>query len=164
MILWLVILGHLVCGVSYIDFICTGLEANQIPKNSAFGYDMKHMKMNEWSRDDSSPYSDLKGHISLVLGQGDFSCQNRTCGTSMNRFENRHCTKFSIYLGYMMKGLNYTKIQYTERLIKPLIFLTFGWSWWLARVCSWSMNINIFLIELIYIYCQYVKDLIGHAQ
>ena len=39
--------GHLVCGVSYFDFICTGLEVNQMPKKGAFGYDMKHTKMNK---------------------------------------------------------------------------------------------------------------------
>ena len=37
-----------------------------MPKKGVFGYDMKHTKMNEWSREDSSPYSDLRGHISLV--------------------------------------------------------------------------------------------------
>ena len=62
----LVTSGHLVCGVSHFDFICTGLKVNKMPKNGAFGYDMKHTKMNEWSRENSSPHSDLKGHISLV--------------------------------------------------------------------------------------------------
>ena len=37
-----------------------------MPKKDVFGYDMKHTKMNEWSREDSSPHSDLRGHISLV--------------------------------------------------------------------------------------------------
>ena len=59
--------GHLVCGVSYFDFICTGLKENQMPKKDSFRYDMKHTKMNKWSREDSSSHSDLKGHISLVL-------------------------------------------------------------------------------------------------
>ena len=57
---------HLVYEVSYFDFICTGLEANQMPKKGAFVYDMKHIKMNEWFREDSSPHSDLKGYISFV--------------------------------------------------------------------------------------------------
>ena len=57
---------HLVCGVSCFDFIYTDLEANQMPKKSAFEYDMKHTKMNEWSREDSSPHTDLTRHISLV--------------------------------------------------------------------------------------------------
>ena len=43
-----------------------GLEANQIPKKGAFGFDMKYANMNEWFRKDSSSYNDLKGHISLV--------------------------------------------------------------------------------------------------
>ena len=59
-------LGHLVCGVSYFDFICTGLEANWMPKKDASRYDMKHTKMNEWFKEDSSTHSDLRGHISLV--------------------------------------------------------------------------------------------------
>ena len=58
--------SHLVCGVSSFDFIYTGLEVNQMPKKGAFGYDMKHAKMNEWFREDSSPHSDLRGHISHV--------------------------------------------------------------------------------------------------
>ena len=37
-----------------------------MPKKGVFGYDMKHAKMNEWSREDSSPHSDLRGHISHV--------------------------------------------------------------------------------------------------
>ena len=49
-----------------VDFICTSLEANQMPKKGAFRYEMKHAKMNEWSEEDLSPYSDLKGYISLV--------------------------------------------------------------------------------------------------
>ena len=57
---------HLVYGVLYFDFICKGLEANQMPKKGAFEYDMKHTKMNGWSKEDSSPHSDLRGHISLV--------------------------------------------------------------------------------------------------
>ena len=58
--------GHFVCGVSYFDFIYTSLEVNNMPKKGAFGYDMKHTKMNEWSKEDSLPHSDLRGHISLV--------------------------------------------------------------------------------------------------
>ena len=58
--------SHLVGGESYFDFICTSLEANYMPKKGAFGYDMKHTKMNEWSREDLSPHSDLRGHISLI--------------------------------------------------------------------------------------------------
>ena len=37
-----------------------------MPKKGAFGYDMKNTKMNDWSRKDSSPYSDSSEHISLV--------------------------------------------------------------------------------------------------
>ena len=40
-------LGHLVCGVAYFDFICTGLEVNHMSKKGAFRYDMKYTKMNE---------------------------------------------------------------------------------------------------------------------
>ena len=36
-------------------------------KKDAFGYDMKHTKMNEWFREDLSPHNDLRGHISLAL-------------------------------------------------------------------------------------------------
>ena len=79
-------------------------------------------------------------------------------------FETRHFAKLSIYLGYMMKGLNYTEILYTKRLMKPVDFLNIWMVMMVAEVRSWSININIFLIELIYIYCQYVKDLIGHTQ
>ena len=50
-----------------------------MPKMGAFGYDMQHTKMNEWSREDSSTHSDLKdiSHLfqfilTKVLGQGDF--------------------------------------------------------------------------------------------
>ena len=32
----------------------------------------------------------------------------------------KHCTMLMLYLGYMVKGLNYTKILYAERLIKPI--------------------------------------------
>ena len=61
--------SHFLCGMSYFDFICTGLEANQMPKKDALGYDIKHAKMNEWSREDSSHQNDIKGYIS---GQCDF--------------------------------------------------------------------------------------------
>ena len=84
--------GHFVCGVSYFDFIYTVLEVNQMPKKGAFGYDMKNTKMNDWSRKDSSSHSDLRGHIHLfqlilteVLGEGNFSCQYRSCGINMDR-------------------------------------------------------------------------------
>ena len=80
------------CGMSYFDFICTSLEANQRPKNGVLGYDMKHTLMNEWSKEDSSSHSDLRGHIHLfqlilteVLGEGNFSCQYRSCGINMDR-------------------------------------------------------------------------------
>ena len=58
--------GHFVYGMSYFNFIDMSLEANQMPKEDAFGYDMKHMKMNEWFREDSSSHSDLRGYILLV--------------------------------------------------------------------------------------------------
>ena len=77
-VLWFVIPCHLMCGVSYFDFICIGLEANQMPKKGAFGYNIKYTKMNEWSKEDSSPYSDLRGHISLVSTYIDWSCNIRT--------------------------------------------------------------------------------------
>ena len=54
------------CGLSYFDFICTGLEANQMLKNDAFRHDVKHMKMNEWYIEDSPFHSDLRGYISHV--------------------------------------------------------------------------------------------------
>ena len=37
-----------------------------MPKNGAFGYDMNHAKVNEWSREDS-PLSDFGRNISFVL-------------------------------------------------------------------------------------------------
>ena len=37
-----------------------------MPKKGVFRYDMKNMKMNEWSREDSSSHSDLRGHVSFV--------------------------------------------------------------------------------------------------
>ena len=43
--------GHLIYELSYFDFICTGLEANQMPKKDAFGYDMKHAKIDEWLKE-----------------------------------------------------------------------------------------------------------------
>ena len=58
--------GHLVCGVSYFDFIYMGLKANQMPKKGVFGYDMQRTKMNESFKKDSSSHSDLRGHISLI--------------------------------------------------------------------------------------------------
>ena len=135
--------GHLVYRVSYLDFICMSLEANQMPKKGIFGYDMKHTKMNEWSREDSSPHSDLMGHLNFSnlywlksLAKAILVVNMKVVESIWIDFENRHCTKFSIYSGYMMKGLNYTEILYTERLIKQLIFLIFRWSWWLARVRS----------------------------
>ena len=33
---------------------------------------------------------------------------------------NRHYTMLMLYPGYMVKGLNYTKILYAERLIKSI--------------------------------------------
>ena len=59
-------LVHFVCGVSYFDFICMSLKANELLKKGAFGYDMKYTKMNKWSIEDSSSHNDLRGYISLV--------------------------------------------------------------------------------------------------
>ena len=99
--------GHLVFGMSCLDFICTGLEANQMPKKSAFGYYMKHTKMNEWSRKDSSPHSDLRGHIPLVPTYIDWNPWPSDLVVNIEvveliwiDFENRHCLKFSIYSRY----------------------------------------------------------------
>ena len=44
---------YLIWGVSYFDFICTGLEVLQMPKKGALGYDMNHAKVDEWSKEDS---------------------------------------------------------------------------------------------------------------
>ena len=124
-------LGHLVYGMSYFDFICTGLEANQMPKNDALGYGIKHRKMNEWSREDSSPHSDLRGYISFVPSlywlksflRRFWEVNIEAIGLMWIKFESRHYAELSIYLRYMMKGLNYTEILYTERLIKPIDLL-----------------------------------------
>ena len=35
-------------------------------KRDIFGYDIKHAKVDEQSRKDLSPYSDIKGHISFA--------------------------------------------------------------------------------------------------
>ena len=64
-----------------------------MPKKDAFGYDMKHTKMDDLSREDSSPHNDLRGYISLVsnlywlksLAKAILRCQYRSCGTNMNR-------------------------------------------------------------------------------
>ena len=37
-----------------------------MPKKGAFGYDMKHTKMNEWSEEDSSSHSNLRRISHLV--------------------------------------------------------------------------------------------------
>ena len=79
-----------------------------MPKRGAFGYDIKHSKMNEWSKKDSSPYSDLKGYISLIPTYIDKSpWPRRFWDVDMKveeliwiDFENRRCTKFSIYSEY----------------------------------------------------------------
>ena len=126
--------GHLMCGMSYFDFICTSLEANQRPKNGVLGYDMKHTKMNEWSKEDSSSHSDLRGHISLVSTYIDWSTWLRQFwDVNMEvveliwiEFESRHFVKLSIYSGYMMKRLNYIKILTLKGWSNQLIFLIFG--------------------------------------
>ena len=37
-----------------------------MPKKDAFGYGMKHTKVDEQSREDSSSHSDIRGHISFA--------------------------------------------------------------------------------------------------
>ena len=59
-------LGYLVWGVAYFDFICIGLEVLQMPKKGAFGYDMNHAKVDEWSREDS-PLQVILGEISRLF-------------------------------------------------------------------------------------------------
>ena len=131
MILWLVTPSHLVCRMSYFDFIYTSLEANQMSKKDAFGYDMKHTKMNEWSKKDSSPYNDLREHISLALTYINWNSWPRWFW-DVNKevmeliwieFESRYFAKLSIYSGYMIKWLNYTDILYTKRFIKSIDIL-----------------------------------------
>ena len=58
--------GYLVWGAWYFDFISTGLEVLQMPKKGAFGYDMNHAKVDEWSRDDS-PLQVILGEISRLF-------------------------------------------------------------------------------------------------
>ena len=38
-----------------------------MPKKYAFGYGIKHMNMNEWSRENSTFHNDLKGYISHLF-------------------------------------------------------------------------------------------------
>ena len=79
-----------------------------MPKKDAFRYDMKYTKMNEWYREDSSSHSDLKGNISLVpilywlksLAKVILVVNIEVMKLIWIDFENRHCTKFSIYSGY----------------------------------------------------------------
>ena len=127
MIFWLVTPGHLVCGESYFDFICTVWRRTRYLKRVFF----RHTTMNEFSKKDWSPHSDLRGHISLVPTYIDWSFWLRQFWV-VNielveliwiEFESRHFAKLSIYSRYMMKGLNYTEILYNERLIKPIDLL-----------------------------------------
>ena len=46
----------------------------------------------------------------------------------------RHCTMLMLYLGYMVKGLNYIKILYVERLIKPIDLFNI----WVVMIAYWS--------------------------
>ena len=109
-------------------------------KNDVFGYDMKHTKMNECFREDSLLHSDLRGHISLVPTYIDWSpwpkailvVNIEVVDLIWLEFESKHFFKLLIYSGYMIKGLNYTKILYTKRLIKPIDLLNI---WVVMMVC-----------------------------
>ena len=45
---------------------------------------------------------------------------------------NKHCTMLMLYPGYMVKILNYTKILYVKRLIKPIDFFNI---WVIMMAC-----------------------------